>query len=119
MRGTNDVLLKLYIALIALWGILMDLNDMFEALQTFISIIYCLSQFYNFSARHSGEKSVSGCQSANANHKKRRERRRRESSLVADTASRQVRTEIVTGLFEENTSQIQESFELNEIGTVI
>ena len=35
MRGTNDVLLKLYIALIALWGILMDLNDMFEALQTF------------------------------------------------------------------------------------
>ena len=86
----------------------------------FLSIIHCLLyQFYNFSARHSGEKSVSGCQSANANHKKRRERRRRESSLVADTASRQVRTEIVTGLFEENTSQIQESFELNEIGTVI
>ena len=87
----------------------------------FISIIHCLLyQFYNFSARTLGEKSVSGSQStANANHKKRRERRRRESSLVADTASRQVRTEIVTGLFEENTSQIQESFELNEIGTVI
>ena len=35
MRETSDILLKLYIALIALWGILMDLNDMFEALQTF------------------------------------------------------------------------------------